>query len=158
MNLKQKAEKYLSLDPDEEALEITRSKGTYIYNAKGKRYIDFVMGWCVGNFGWDNEAIKRAIRDFYGPTYGIPAISDAPWVKLARLLADITPGKLQKSFRATGGTETAISPYRRRWHIPGAANLSRSKTAITATRLRHAASGPRRNAKTWGIYCPIAKH
>ena len=29
----------------------------------------------------------------------------APWVKLAELLADITPGKLQKSFRATGGTE-----------------------------------------------------
>ena len=28
-----------------------------------------------------------------------------PWAELAELLADLTPGKLKKSFRATGGTE-----------------------------------------------------
>ena len=28
-----------------------------------------------------------------------------PWVELAALLAELTPGKLRKSFRATGGTE-----------------------------------------------------
>jgi acetylornithine/succinyldiaminopimelate/putrescine aminotransferase len=34
-----------------------------------------------------------------------PAYLYKPWAELARLLADITPGRLKKSFRATGGTE-----------------------------------------------------
>jgi len=105
MLLKQKTQKYLPLDSADDVLEIVRSEGSHVFDSKEKKYIDFVMGWCVGNFGWNNEKIKNAIRYFNGPTYVRPGQLYAPWVELAELLAEMTPGKLQKSFRATGGTE-----------------------------------------------------
>ena len=39
------------------------------------------------------------------PDYVLPSCLYGPWVELAALLAELTPGKLRKSFRATGGTE-----------------------------------------------------
>lgn len=41
-------------DPPRE-LDIVSSSGSYLFDSQGKRYIDFAMGWCVGNFGWDNR-------------------------------------------------------------------------------------------------------
>ena len=29
-------------------------------DARGRKYIDFVMGWCVGNFGWRPAAAVKA--------------------------------------------------------------------------------------------------
>lgn len=44
---------------------------------RGNKYIDFVMGWCVGNFGWRNVAIAKAIERFKGPDYVYPGYSYA---------------------------------------------------------------------------------
>ena len=38
-------------------IQVARAEGSYIFDANGKKYIDFVMGWCVGNFGWRPAAI-----------------------------------------------------------------------------------------------------
>ncbi|HEU4521331.1 MAG TPA: aspartate aminotransferase family protein, partial [Thermoanaerobaculia bacterium] len=71
---------------------------------RGKRYIDFVSGWCVGNFGWSNSEITRKPRR-RRPDYVNPEYIYRPWVELAQLLAEIAPGKLEKTYRATGGSE-----------------------------------------------------
>ncbi|UOF00659.1 class-III pyridoxal-phosphate-dependent aminotransferase [Bdellovibrio reynosensis] len=105
MNLRQLDEKYLSRSSDPENIEVIKTKGSFIYDAKGKKYIDFTMGWCVGNVGWNNDEIRRKLKSFNGPEYVTPHHLYKSWVELARQLAQITPGKLQKSFRATGGTE-----------------------------------------------------
>ena len=87
------------------AVEVSRAQGDFVYDRRGKKYIDFVMGWCVGNFGWANPEIIRATNRYDGPDYVYPEYSYAAWGELARLLSSISPGKLTKSFRATGGSE-----------------------------------------------------
>lgn len=105
MKVKETDKKFLARDLPAEDLEITKSDGNFLFDSKGKKYIDFLMGWCVGNIGWGNKEIKKKISQYKGPDYVNPAYLYKSWAELAELLAKITPGKLQKSFRATGGTE-----------------------------------------------------
>jgi len=86
-------------------LQVSRQQGSILFDTTGKKYIDFIVGWCVGNFGWGNLEILGAAQRYNGPDYIYPEHSYAPWGELARLLASIAPGKLTKSFRATGGSE-----------------------------------------------------
>ncbi len=106
MNLKQRDRKFLARERDEsEDIQVARSKGSLLFDGRGETYIDFLAGWCVGNLGWGNDVVRNAIRRSKSPDYIYPYYLYEPWVDLAELLAKITPGKLQKSFRATGGTE-----------------------------------------------------
>jgi hypothetical protein len=54
------------------ALQVTKAEGSFIFDDRGRRYIDFVMGWCVGNFGWSNEVLTNAALEFDGPDYVFP--------------------------------------------------------------------------------------
>src|SRR3989344_3312407 len=105
MKVKEADRKFLARDMPAKDLEIVRSDGNFLFDSKGKKYIDFLMGWCVGNIGWGNNEIKKKISQYNGPDYVRPYYLYKAWAELAELLAKITPGKLQKSFRATGGTE-----------------------------------------------------
>jgi acetylornithine/succinyldiaminopimelate/putrescine aminotransferase len=86
-------------------LEVTRTEDSFVFDAKGRRYIDFMMGWCVGNFGWGNAVLVKEAKTFRGPDYVYPGYSYPPWKELARLLVSIAPSGLTKAFRATGGSE-----------------------------------------------------
>jgi acetylornithine/succinyldiaminopimelate/putrescine aminotransferase len=105
MTLKVYEKEYLGIIPDLANVEVARSKDSYCFDANGKKYVDFIMGWCVGNLGWENGLLTNAIKNFHGPSYVFPELVYKPWVELAELLAEITPGELQKSYRTTGGTE-----------------------------------------------------
>lgn len=105
MNTRQKDKKYLGRDAAPRDLEVANSQGNYVFDTKRRKYIDFYMGWSVGNVGWGIKEIRQEIKNFNGPDYVSPAYIYKPWAELAELLAKITPGKLTKSFRATGGTE-----------------------------------------------------
>ncbi|HJQ40771.1 MAG TPA: aspartate aminotransferase family protein [Thermoanaerobaculia bacterium] len=104
MNLRQLDRKYLGRESPAQDLQVARTKGAFVYDASGRRYIDFLSGWCVGNFGWDNTAITKSPAR-RRPDYVYPEYLYRPWVELAQLLAQITPGKLEKTYRATGGSE-----------------------------------------------------
>ena len=104
MNLAKLDRKFLGRESEAEDIQVARTEGGFVYDARGRRYIDFLAGWCVGNFGWNNKQItKKPARRL--PDYVYPEYLYRPWVQLAQLLAEITPGKLQKTFRATGGSE-----------------------------------------------------
>ncbi|OGE08072.1 hypothetical protein A2615_00585 [Candidatus Curtissbacteria bacterium RIFOXYD1_FULL_41_36] len=105
MNTVQKDEKYLGRGGTPRPLVVKKTDGFYVYDDKGKRYIDFFMGWCVGEVGWNIPEIDKEIRKFKGPTYVAPSYYYEGWSQLAELLAKVTPKGLVKSFRATGGTE-----------------------------------------------------
>jgi 4-aminobutyrate aminotransferase-like enzyme len=105
VNVSTAERRYLARDQESEGVEVVRTEGNYLIDAKRKRYVDFVMGWCVGNFGWGNRAAKQRRRRFNGPDYVFPGYSYRGWTELAELLAQITPGELTKSYRATGGSE-----------------------------------------------------
>ncbi len=104
MSATQLENKYLGMT-ETPAVQVRRARGDFVWDNRGKRYIDFVMGWCVGNFGWGNPEIVRAAERFNGPDYVYPEYSYAAWGELGRLLASIAPGNLTRSFRATGGSE-----------------------------------------------------
>ena len=88
-----------------EEVDVARWEGSFLFDSRGRKYIDFLMGWCVGNIGWGNKEIKKSIRRYKGPDYVFSTYRYKPWAELAALLASIAPGKLRRSFRATGGTE-----------------------------------------------------
>ena len=90
-------------DPAE--IVIKRAEGSFVYNHRGRKHVDFVMGWCVGNLGWNNRELAQRMRTFRGPDYVFPEHGYAPRAALAELLVSIAPGKLAKCFRATGGSE-----------------------------------------------------
>ena len=43
-------------------LQIAATNGSMVTDSRGKKYIDFVMGWCVGNFGGRPAGIARAME------------------------------------------------------------------------------------------------
>jgi 4-aminobutyrate aminotransferase-like enzyme len=98
------ADRYLGREDDVE-LTVSRATGSYVVNTRGRKYIDFLSGWCVGNLGWDHPVITAALRQFRGPDYVYPEHGYKPWSELGRRLAAAAPGRLAKTFRATGGSE-----------------------------------------------------
>lgn len=98
-------QRHLARDDLAESLQFSRLESSFLFDQRGKKYIDFTAGWCVGNLGWGNEEIRAAVRDFHGPTYVHPDYLCRGWAELAEGLADIAPGKLTKCYRATGGSE-----------------------------------------------------
>ncbi len=103
VKLQQRDRKFLARDSPPEDLILRRTEGNFVYDASGKRSIDLLAGWCVGNFGWKAKHLRRIARP--PVDYAYPYYLYEPWVELAELLAALTPGRLQKSFRATGGSE-----------------------------------------------------
>lgn len=88
-----------------EDIEVVRSEGSILLGPNGRKYIDFAMGWNVGNLGWGTEHLKQIITQYDGPSYVHPDYLYRPWTELAALLTSIAPGKLNRCFRATGGSE-----------------------------------------------------
>lgn len=86
-------------------LKIKNAQGSYLIDDSGRRYIDLTSGWCVGNLGWNLPEIEHALKHFTGPSYVSPHFEYGPWTELAHFLKEMTPGELETSFRATGGTE-----------------------------------------------------
>ncbi|MEJ6022373.1 class-III pyridoxal-phosphate-dependent aminotransferase [Ramlibacter sp. PS4R-6] len=106
MNLRLLDRKYLGRQEEPDDFIVGDSGGSYVTDTRGRTYIDFMTGWCVGNLGWGNTEIRAAARKYEGPEYVYPGHLYRPWAELAELLARITPGKLSVSYRTTGGTES----------------------------------------------------
>lgn len=102
---KEKDQKYFGRGSEPSDLEVVKAEGSFVYDANGKKYIDFLGGAGVGSLGWGNPKIEEAIRHKERPAYVYPNFYYKGWIELAELLAKITPGDLEKSFRVTGGSE-----------------------------------------------------
>ncbi|MBI5390953.1 aspartate aminotransferase family protein [Candidatus Woesearchaeota archaeon] len=100
-----KAKEFLFRDAPTIPLEIVDSGGRYIIDKDGKPYLDFTMGWCVGNAGWKKKAIINAVKGFQGPDYVQPNFLYKRWDILAEKLVCLLPHARGTCFRATGGTE-----------------------------------------------------
>ena len=96
--------RFLGRDTPALPVNVVGAGDSFIFT-KEKTYIDFIMGWNVGNAGWNREEINRMIRNFTGPSYVNSAYGYERWLVLAEMIAKITPGGLTKCFRVTSGTE-----------------------------------------------------
>jgi acetylornithine/N-succinyldiaminopimelate aminotransferase len=91
-----------SEDPD---IAVASADGLRLRDERGRTFLDFTSGWCVSNLGYNHPEILGRLRRFNGPSYVSPSHLYAPWVELARELAELCPGDLERVYRAVGGTE-----------------------------------------------------
>jgi acetylornithine/N-succinyldiaminopimelate aminotransferase len=89
------------------ALEIARAKGVYLYDTKGKAYLDLIAGIGVSALGHLHPKVEAAVRKqmkkyWHTLVYGEFVLS--PQVQLATLLAKHL-GKLDSVYFTNSGTE-----------------------------------------------------
>jgi adenosylmethionine-8-amino-7-oxononanoate aminotransferase len=96
---------------------IERGEGAVLEDTTGRKYLDLLSGSTSVNIGYGEERVKEAIKE---QLKGISTITvsffSTPVVKVAKLLAEIAPGGLSRSFFSCTGsqaTELAMQTARR---------------------------------------------
>jgi len=92
--------------PGYKPLILVGGEGVHFYDAKGKRYLDLISQLYNVHIGLNNrEVIEAAKRQLDEMAYASPSYFNVPQIRLARRLAQITPGDLCKTFFGNSGTE-----------------------------------------------------
>ena len=90
----------------DEPLVVDHAKDQYVYDADGREFLDFFGGILTVSVGHCNDKVTQAIDE---QTHKLQHMStlyaNEPQVRLAEKLAQITPGRLEKSFFTNSGTE-----------------------------------------------------
>lgn len=90
----------------QEPLILERGKGKYLYDIDGKEYLDFFGGIVTISVGHcDEEIIEKTCEQMRRLQHTSTLYTTLPVIQLAEKLAQITPGRLQKSFFTNSGTE-----------------------------------------------------
>ena len=83
---------------------ITGGKGCYFWDDQGKKYLDFASQLINVNAGHQHPKIIQAIKDQAERLcYVLPGAANDQRAMLAKMLADLAPGDLSKTFFVTGG-------------------------------------------------------
>ncbi|MFF0445883.1 aspartate aminotransferase family protein [Streptomyces sp. NPDC004609] len=94
-------------------LAVAGAQGSYFWDYDGKRYLDFTSGLVYTNIGYQHPKVVAAIQEQAGklttfaPAFAVEARSEA-----ARLIAERTPGDLDKIFFTNGGAEAIENAIR----------------------------------------------
>ncbi len=87
-------------------IPVTRAKGCYFWDADGKQYLDFSSALMNVNIGHQHPKVVAAIKEQADRLcYAHPAMATDVKGELGRLLAEVTPGNLKKTFFTLGGGE-----------------------------------------------------
>jgi len=117
----------------EEPLLLVRGRGMHVTDSRGTEYLDFFGGILSVSVGHCNETVTQAVVEQNQTLQHVSTLYlNEPQARLAKKLAEVTPGRLQKSFFTSSGTEaneTAVLLARR----------ATGRSDIIA--LRHAYSG-----------------
>ncbi|MFF3307960.1 aspartate aminotransferase family protein [Streptomyces sp. NPDC002952] len=94
-------------------LAVAGAEGSYFWDYDGKRYLDFTSGLVFTNIGYQHPKVVAAIQEqaatlsTFAPAFAVEARSEA-----ARLIAERTPGDLDKIFFTNGGAEAVENATR----------------------------------------------
>ena len=107
--MKKKFFKYQAQTTDHPlALEISHAEGSYIYDNKNKKYLDFVSGVSASNLGHRNKSVSNAVKkqiDKYWHVMVYGEFVQEPTVKLCELLSKNLPRSLSNTYLTNSGTE-----------------------------------------------------
>ncbi|NER16001.1 aspartate aminotransferase family protein [Spongiivirga citrea] len=106
------------------AMEISHAKGSYIFDTNQNKYLDFVAGVSASSLGHSHPKVIAAIKnqlDKYMHVMVYGEYVQQPAVDLSKLLAEILPDNLNKTYLVNSGTEA----------IDGAMKLARRFTGRT---------------------------
>ena len=86
--------------------QMVKGEGQYLYDSTGKKYLDFYAGVSVINAGHCHpEITERICQQVKTLQHVCNIYLTQPMLELAEKLAEITPGRLKKSFFCNSGTE-----------------------------------------------------
>jgi taurine--2-oxoglutarate transaminase len=95
-----------SYQPAQAPLRVVGAKGIRFTTEDGRERLDFSSCFVSHNIGHQDERVVEALcaqaREL---TSFAPSLSNRPRAQLARMLADVTPGDLSRSFISLGGAE-----------------------------------------------------
>jgi len=87
-------------------LNIERAEGVYMWDRDGKKYIDFSSQLMNVNIGHGNQRITDAVaKQMQEVSFVYPGAVTKARGDLGKLIAEITPGNLTKTFFTLGGAE-----------------------------------------------------
>lgn len=87
-------------------IPVEKAEGVYFWDADGKRYLDFSSQLMNMNIGSQHPSVVKAIQDQAAKLcFTHPGNASGPRGLLGKKLAEVTPGKLKKTFFTLGGSE-----------------------------------------------------
>lgn len=87
-------------------IDFVKGDGCHLFDGKGRKYLDFLGGWCVSTVGWkDGEMAAAILRQAAQGLYVPPIFGSRRQEALAKRLVELAPGKLRRVFRSTSGSE-----------------------------------------------------
>ena len=94
--------------PSPAMIDVDRAEGIYIYDISGKAFADMTSGICVSSLGHNHPVVVKAIEDqvkryLHTNVYGEHV--QHPQVRLAKLLADLLPDRLNMTYFTNSGSE-----------------------------------------------------
>lgn len=94
--------------PNPLAIEISKATGSFVYDTKGKTYLDFIAGVSANTLGHNNPVISEAIKkqvDAYTHVMVYGEFIQQPSVDLCKLLIKNLPNSLETVYLTNSGTE-----------------------------------------------------
>ena len=84
-----------------------RAEGPYVYDDRGRRFLDFLGGYGVFNFGHAHPRIVAAVKaELERMPLSSKLLMDEPAIRAAARLAGLVPGEISKFFFTNSGTES----------------------------------------------------
>ena len=95
-----------SAQKDLNPISVKRAEGVYLYDRDGKRYIDFSSQLMNVNIGHGHPKVMEAVHgQMKQVSYVYPGMITETRGMLGKKLAEITPGRLKKTFFTLGGAD-----------------------------------------------------
>ena len=113
-------------------LEISHAKGNFIYDTKGKPYLDFIAGVSANCLGHNHPKIKKAILDQVDKYTHVMVYGEfiqQPQVGLSKLLCQQLPKKLQSVYLTNSGTEATEGALKLAKRATGRSEIIAAKNA-----------------------------
>jgi taurine--2-oxoglutarate transaminase len=87
-------------------IPVAKMEGVYFWDVDGKRYLDFASLLMNVNIGHQHPLVVQAIQEQAAEMcFAHPGMATLPRALLGKKLAEVTPGKLKKTFFVLGGAE-----------------------------------------------------
>jgi len=87
-------------------IEAVKADGVYLYGRDGKKYLDFSSQLMNVNVGHNNSKIKDAIKEQLDKmAYVFPGVATEVRGELGKLLKEIAPDNMKKTFFTNGGSD-----------------------------------------------------
>jgi len=114
------------------AMEISHAKGSYIYDHKGKAYLDFVAGVSACSLGHSHPKVVNAVKAqldkyLHVMVYGEYIQNTA--VELSKLLAQHLPEPLETTYLVNSGTEAIEGSLKLARRFTGRSEIIAAKNA-----------------------------